>query len=124
MATLPATSSSSTSRGVISSTLRHGDIFARLGGDEFAGLLFNANADDGAHAAVRMLAALAAAPFRGEALGVSIGVASGRPESSGAAVFAAADAAMYRAKRQGGRTYILAAEFEGDAPGGVAAELV
>jgi diguanylate cyclase (GGDEF)-like protein len=108
---------------VISSTLRHGDVFARLGGDEFAGILFNANADDGAHAAGRMLAALAAAPFRGEALGVSIGVASGRPESNGAAVFASADAAMYRAKRQGGRRYILAAEFEGDAPG-VAAELV
>jgi diguanylate cyclase (GGDEF)-like protein len=108
---------------VISSTLRHGDMFARLGGDEFAGLLFNADADDGANAAGRMLAALAAAPFRGEALGVSIGVASGRPESIGAAVFASADAAMYRAKRQGGRRYILAAEFEGDAPG-VAPELV
>ena len=98
-------------------------MFARLGGDEFAGLLFNANADDGTYAAGRMLAALAAAPFRGQALGVSIGVASGRPESSGAAVFASADAAMYRAKRQGGRRYILAAELEGDAPG-VAAELV
>jgi diguanylate cyclase (GGDEF)-like protein len=103
--------------GVMSATLRSGDVFARLGGDEFAGLLFDADASDGAQAATRMLAALAAAPFRGEALGVSIGIASGGPESSGAAVSAAADAAMYRAKRSGGRRYILATGVEEDVPG-------
>jgi diguanylate cyclase (GGDEF)-like protein len=102
---------------LMSATLRSGDTFARLGGDEFAGLLFDADAADGTQAATRMLAALAAAPFRGEALGVSIGIASGGPESSGAAVFAAADAAMYRAKRGGGRRYILATGVEEDVPG-------
>jgi diguanylate cyclase (GGDEF)-like protein len=105
---------------VMSATLRSGDTFARLGGDEFAGLLFDADASDGTQAATRMLAALAAAPFRGEALGVSIGIASGGPESSGAAVSAAADAAMYRAKRGGGRRYVLAAGVEEDVPGVVA----
>ena len=49
--------------------------------------------------------------------GVSIGIASGGPESSGAAVSAAADAAMYRAKRGGGRRYILAADVADDVPG-------
>ena len=102
---------------IMSGTLRHGDTFARLGGDEFAGLLFDADAADGTQAAARMLDALAAAPFRGVALGVSIGIASGGPESRGDAVFAAADAAMYRAKRQGGRRCILAADVEDDARG-------
>jgi diguanylate cyclase (GGDEF)-like protein len=102
---------------VMSATLRSGDTFARLGGDEFAGLLFDADAADGAQAATRMLAALAAAPFRQEALGVSIGIASGGPESSGAAVAAAADAAMYRAKRGGGRRFILATGVEEVVPG-------
>jgi hypothetical protein len=68
-----------------------------------------------------MLGALAAAPFQGEALGLSIGIASGGPDSSGAAVFAAADAAMYRAKRSGGRRYTLATDVEGDIPGMAAA---
>jgi diguanylate cyclase len=100
---------------VVSTTVRSGDMFARMGGDEFAALLFDADATDGAGAATRMLAALTLAPFRGQVLGVSIGIAAGRPNSSGPAVFAAADAAMYRAKRSGGRKYIVAAdvEFEG-----------
>ncbi|HEY1825682.1 MAG TPA: GGDEF domain-containing protein [Acidimicrobiales bacterium] len=93
---------------VLSGTLRAGDVFARLGGDEFAALLFNADVDAGREAALRMLSALDAAPFRGQALGVSIGVASGDPWSSGPGVFAAADAAMYEAKRNGGRQYVLA----------------
>jgi diguanylate cyclase (GGDEF)-like protein len=93
---------------VLSATMRHGDMFARLGGDEFAGLLFNANEEDGAEAAARMLAALETAPFRGQSFGVSIGIASGGPDSGGPAVCAAADVAMYRAKRSGGRCYVTA----------------
>jgi diguanylate cyclase (GGDEF)-like protein len=97
---------------VLSTTFRKGDMFARMGGDEFAALLFDADATDGAGAATRMLAALADAPFRGQVLGVSIGIASGGPNSSGPAVFAAADAAMYRAKRSGGRKYFVAADVD------------
>jgi len=92
---------------VLVTALRRGDMFARLGGDEFAGLLFNADERDGAEAATRMLTALEAAPFYGQTLGVSIGIASGDADSSGSAVFAAADSAMYQAKRSGGRRFVV-----------------
>jgi diguanylate cyclase (GGDEF)-like protein len=93
---------------VVSQTLRQGDMFARLGGDEFAVLLFNATVTDGTDTAARMLAALDEAPFQGKPLGVSIGVAAGSPDGNGLAVCAMADAAMYRAKRSGGRCCIVA----------------
>jgi diguanylate cyclase (GGDEF)-like protein len=97
---------------VLSSSLRSGDMFARLGGDEFAMLVFNASEREGIEAGSRMLAALVSAPFRGQSLGVSIGIASGGPDSDGPTVFAAADAAMYRAKRSGGRHCEVAPSLE------------
>jgi diguanylate cyclase (GGDEF)-like protein len=101
---------------VITATMRQGDLFARLGGDEFAAVLFNADERDGVEVATRILGALDAAPFRGEPLGVSIGIASRGPESVGTAVLAAADAAMYRAKRKGGKCYVLASGVDNDIP--------
>jgi diguanylate cyclase (GGDEF)-like protein len=98
--------------GILSATLRHGDMFARIGGDEFAGLLFNASEGDGAEAAGRMLSALAASPLRGSPAGVSIGIASGGPDDKGQGTYAAADAAMYRAKRSGGSRYVVASEVD------------
>ncbi len=92
---------------VLLSTLRRGDLLARLGGDEFAVLLFDAEEDDGIKAAERMLAALAEAPFRGVPCRVSIGVASGGPDADGQCVYAAADRALYQAKRDGGHRYAV-----------------
>jgi diguanylate cyclase (GGDEF)-like protein len=97
---------------VVKTTLRRGDMLARVGGDEFAGLLLSADDQDGTQAARRMLAALESAPFRGRVFGVSIGIASGGGDASGVAVFAAADSAMYQAKRSGGHCFVVAAHVD------------
>ena len=99
---------------VLASTFRTGDMFARIGGDEFAGLLFNANENDGRDVAMRMLAALDAASSGDASPGVSIGIASGGPESDGQMIYAAADAAMYRAKRSGGGRFVVASRLGND----------
>jgi diguanylate cyclase (GGDEF)-like protein len=101
--------------GILAATFRQGDMFARIGGDEFIGLLFDATESDGAEVANRMLAALAAAPSGASPsgvnpAGVSIGIASGGPEDKGQITYAAADAAMYRAKRTGGGRYVVASQ--------------
>jgi GGDEF domain-containing protein len=61
----------------------------------------------------RVLAAeLAATPFGGSPAGVSIGIASGGPEDKGQFTHAAADAAMYRAKRNGGSRSVVASQVD------------
>jgi diguanylate cyclase (GGDEF)-like protein len=97
------------------SALRRGDLVARMGGDEFATYLFNAEREDARQVAERMLDALAQSTTSAYAPSVSIGVAAGDPSSSAPDVFAAADAAMYAAKRKGGRRYEL---VEGTVAGG------
>lgn len=93
---------------VLSGVLRQGDVLARTGGDEFAVYLFDADVDQATRAAERMLGALSASPFLGMTPGVSIGVADGRPHEGGREVVTRADAAMYRAKREGGHGFRVA----------------
>lgn len=98
----------------LGSVLRRGDVLARLGGDEFGVFLFNAGAAEAREVATRMLEALAVGTPGGSVPGVSIGGATGGRASDARAVYAAADSAMYRAKRRGGRQLAIA---EPDQPG-------
>ena len=87
-------------------TVRESDMLARLGGDEFA--LLAPNAKDGrelAHVAQRLLQVLddpRQPALSDQAIGASIGVALFPEDASDVqGLFAAADAAMYAAKRAG-----------------------
>jgi diguanylate cyclase (GGDEF)-like protein len=93
---------------VLEGSVRAGDVVARLGGDEFAVMLFDARDAQGVQTATRILSALASSPAPGRSCDVSIGVASGEADTRGEDVLLAADAAMYRAKQQGGRRYAVA----------------
>jgi diguanylate cyclase (GGDEF)-like protein len=90
---------------VLSASLRGSDVIARLGGDEFCALLAGAEAEGAAAAVSRIQAALAdrnavtEEPFE---LSLSVGLADtgpGEAELALADLTAAADAAMYEAKR-------------------------
>jgi diguanylate cyclase (GGDEF)-like protein len=90
--------------------LRDFDTIARLGGDEFAILVDDLDAPDQAeHVAQRVLDALAS-PLelrdRSVAIGASIGIAlADRADGRADRLLSAADAAMYRAKREGKGCY-------------------
>lgn len=97
----------------LSGCVRESDTVARLGGDEFVVLLPDIGAAaDADKLADKLLAALAA-PFvfeEGKAnIGGSIGIALyPRHGDSAETLLAAADEAMYRAKREGGRRAVRA----------------
>lgn len=92
---------------VVRLTMRRGDVLARMGGDEFAAYLFEADVADACRVAERMLEALIS-PLPERNASASIGIAMGAPDDDAYAIFVAADAAMYRAKRAGGRRYEFA----------------
>jgi diguanylate cyclase (GGDEF)-like protein len=93
---------------LIRSTLRLSDIPARYGGDEFAIILPETDADEARSAANRILDAFRDHAFVGEQrgpvpIGASIGVATFPADGRTATeLIAAADAALYRVKREGG----------------------
>jgi diguanylate cyclase (GGDEF)-like protein len=91
---------------ILESVLRGSDVIARLGGDEFCAILAGAESEAAAGAVARVEAALAqrnaetAEPFE---LSLSVGLAEAPAGEGGqdlAELAAAADAAMYEAKRE------------------------
>ena len=93
--------------GAVAATVRAEDVFARVGGEEFAVICQGADARQGQAVAERMRRAVAGHKFVVEgqplALAISAGVAS-IPEANLAdaqALVAAADQALYEAKRAG-----------------------
>ena len=86
--------------------IRPGDTAARLGGDEFAILLEDAGAADGAMSVAQRILTELKQPFVLAGVDVytsaSIGIAVGQPSyTSTAEILRHADAALYRAKRDG-----------------------
>jgi len=86
----------------LASVMPRGDVLARIGGDEFAVLCFDSDLVAAQDLALRMLDALRQSPIVGVTPKASIGIASGASEDDTLEIFRAADAAMYRAKRDGG----------------------
>ncbi|MGH7268730.1 MAG: GGDEF domain-containing protein, partial [Candidatus Rokuibacteriota bacterium] len=89
---------------VLRENCRTTDVPARLGGDEFAVILPEATADTVSRYAAKLVGLLAAAPFPADLPRVTASVGGvafvGAPASAKAAI-AAADQAMYAAKRGG-----------------------
>ncbi len=98
--------------GAIADAVRDGDVPARFGGEEFAVLLRHASRPVAIEVAERVRQAvgrLDLGEWRVPGVSVSVGVAVGhRPDESIGDVLAAADRALYRAKRAG-RNQVVAA---------------
>ena len=96
---------------VLQSGVRASDAVARLGGDEFAVLLPATDASTGERLARRLIGLVQADPELSDSrapVGVSVGLARIAGPSTAAALVAAADEAMYQAKRSGGHRVALA----------------
>ena len=96
----------------IRTSLRQGDMVARVGGDEFVVILDGVHSLEDARAIAEKIAGSIGAPARIGTTTVrplaSIGIAAVGPEDSPQSVIAAADRAMYEAKRQGRNRVVVA----------------
>lgn len=94
-------------RAIMSVARRPGDVAARYGGEEFAVILSDADADGAAVIARRLLEAVRALALThddnpaGGIVTVSVGLATGQPDTSADRLIEAADAALYDAKAEG-----------------------
>jgi diguanylate cyclase (GGDEF)-like protein len=102
---------------VLMTTLRAEDVLARYGGDEFAVICREIELEGAQALGKRLVAAAAERPFEisGKQIPVtiSVGAAVDRGRSEPQALVAAADAAMYEAKRTGRNRVSLHAPREG-----------
>jgi diguanylate cyclase (GGDEF)-like protein len=89
----------------IANRLRRGDLMARYGGEEFVAVLPNTALDEAVALAEEIRHLVATSNFVAVnpplQLHVSVGVAALRPGDDTQALLAAADAALYQAKRAG-----------------------
>ena len=93
----------------IRSNKRVSDVAARFGGDEFSVVLTDVDAESALIAAERIRDAVAVGfPFSGRRLSASFGLALYPKHRWPAELRSAADAALYRAKREGGDCVRLA----------------
>ena len=94
---------------ILQTTAREIDCVARYGGEEFCVMLPETTLDGAGTLAERICEHVAATEFAGRKVTVSIGVASlpGNGDTS-ESVIAAADAALYQAKREGRNRVVLA----------------
>jgi diguanylate cyclase (GGDEF)-like protein len=88
--------------GILRESVRTTDLVARYGGEEFCIMLSAASANDAMLLAERIRARIAETEFAGRSITLSLGVAS-FPDNGASpeAVIAAADEALYQAKRAG-----------------------
>jgi diguanylate cyclase (GGDEF)-like protein len=98
--------------GRIRAAVREADVLARLGGDEFALIQTDLEQPEGALTLAERLLAALAEPFlldgQSLALGASLGIAVyPRHGESIGLLTEHADQALYRAKRRGGRCFVL-----------------
>ncbi len=98
---------------VLRRCVRQADMAARIGGDEFCLLLASADPAGSRLIAERVLRGVSTIELpEGTRIGASFGIATERDGRDAHEVVAAADAAMYRAKRQGGDRIAIARPFE------------
>jgi diguanylate cyclase (GGDEF)-like protein len=85
---------------ILRQAVRQADMASRFGGDEFCLLLASASAVSTRVVAERILAGMRSMPLPpGASISASFGIATDRDGTDPASALAAADAAMYRAKR-------------------------
>ncbi|HLH96012.1 MAG TPA: diguanylate cyclase [Xanthobacteraceae bacterium] len=94
----------------LNACIREGDTLARLGGDEFAILQSAAERDEDVEVLAQRVLGAVAAPYFFEGyhatVGISIGIATAPADGvDRESLFRAADAALYRAKSEGGNAY-------------------
>jgi diguanylate cyclase (GGDEF)-like protein len=106
---------------VMMTTIRAEDVLARFGGEEFAVICREIELGGAESLAKRLVAAIAERPFEfcGQQIPVtvSVGAAVDYGRSAAQALIAAADAAMYEAKRAGRNRVSLQAAKDSEGPG-------